>query len=137
MGPTGAGKTAVAIELAQRLPAEIVSVDSTLVYRGLDIGTAKTVCLIVAPPNWRANGLWRRPGASVLGCGIKPSRGLKTGAVIDLDRAEQVLRAAVTEAEEAAGLTVDEVMVSVGGNRIKSHTFEAETRIAERIVAGA
>lgn len=41
MGPTGAGKTAVAIELAARLPAEIVSVDSALVYRGLDIGTAK------------------------------------------------------------------------------------------------
>ena len=41
MGPTGAGKTAVAIELAAGLPAEIVSVDSALVYRGLDIGTAK------------------------------------------------------------------------------------------------
>lgn len=41
MGPTGAGKTAVAIALAERLPVEIVSVDSALVYRGLDIGTAK------------------------------------------------------------------------------------------------
>lgn len=41
MGPTGAGKTALAIELARRLPVRIVSVDSGLVYRGLDIGTAK------------------------------------------------------------------------------------------------
>ncbi len=41
MGPTGAGKSGVAIEVAQSLRAEIVSVDSTLVYRGLDIGTAK------------------------------------------------------------------------------------------------
>ena len=41
MGPTGAGKSAAAIALAGRLPAEIVSVDSALVYRGLDIGTAK------------------------------------------------------------------------------------------------
>lgn len=41
MGPTGAGKSGAAIELARRLPAEIVSVDSALVYRGLDIGTAK------------------------------------------------------------------------------------------------
>lgn len=41
MGPTGAGKSAAAIELAARLHAEIVSVDSALVYRGLDIGTAK------------------------------------------------------------------------------------------------
>lgn len=41
MGPTGAGKTAAALWLATRLPLEIVSVDSALVYRGLDIGTAK------------------------------------------------------------------------------------------------
>ena len=40
-GPTAAGKTAAAIALAKRLDAEIVSVDSALVYRGMDIGTAK------------------------------------------------------------------------------------------------
>jgi len=40
-GPTAAGKTALAIHLARRLDAEIVSVDSMAVYRGLDIGTAK------------------------------------------------------------------------------------------------
>lgn len=41
MGPTGAGKTRLALSLAERMPCEIVSVDSALVYRGLDIGTAK------------------------------------------------------------------------------------------------
>ena len=41
MGPTASGKTALAIEWAQRLGGEIVSVDSALVYRGLDIGSAK------------------------------------------------------------------------------------------------
>lgn len=41
MGPTASGKTALALEWAQRLDAEIVSVDSALVYRGLDIGAAK------------------------------------------------------------------------------------------------
>ncbi|QGX90562.1 tRNA (adenosine(37)-N6)-dimethylallyltransferase MiaA [Tatumella sp. TA1] len=41
MGPTASGKTALAIELAQTLPVEIISVDSALVYRGMDIGTAK------------------------------------------------------------------------------------------------
>ncbi|WP_310384277.1 tRNA (adenosine(37)-N6)-dimethylallyltransferase MiaA [Roseateles sp.] len=40
-GPTGAGKTAFALEIAQVLPVEIISVDSALVYRGMDIGTAK------------------------------------------------------------------------------------------------
>lgn len=41
MGPTASGKTELAVELVQRLPLEIVSVDSALVYRGMDIGTAK------------------------------------------------------------------------------------------------
>jgi tRNA dimethylallyltransferase len=40
-GPTASGKTAAALAIARELPAEIVSVDSALVYRGLDIGTAK------------------------------------------------------------------------------------------------
>lgn len=41
LGPTASGKTAVSLELAQRFPIEIISVDSALVYRGMDIGTAK------------------------------------------------------------------------------------------------
>lgn len=41
MGPTASGKTDLAVELVQRLPCDIVSVDSALVYRGMDIGTAK------------------------------------------------------------------------------------------------
>jgi tRNA dimethylallyltransferase len=41
MGPTGAGKSDLAMRLAETLPLEIVSVDSALVYRGMDIGTAK------------------------------------------------------------------------------------------------
>ncbi|HON29942.1 MAG TPA: tRNA (adenosine(37)-N6)-dimethylallyltransferase MiaA [Ottowia sp.] len=40
-GPTASGKSALALALAERLPAEIISVDSALVYRGLDIGSAK------------------------------------------------------------------------------------------------
>ena len=40
-GPTASGKTALALALAGRWPVEIVSVDSALVYRGMDIGTAK------------------------------------------------------------------------------------------------
>ncbi|MBT8076490.1 MAG: tRNA (adenosine(37)-N6)-dimethylallyltransferase MiaA, partial [Gammaproteobacteria bacterium] len=41
MGPTASGKTGLAIDLCQRFPFEIISVDSALVYRGMDIGTAK------------------------------------------------------------------------------------------------
>jgi tRNA dimethylallyltransferase len=41
MGPTASGKTASALAIAERIPSEIISVDSALVYRGMDIGTAK------------------------------------------------------------------------------------------------
>jgi tRNA dimethylallyltransferase len=40
-GPTAAGKTALALEVAQYIPSEIINMDSALVYRGMDIGTAK------------------------------------------------------------------------------------------------
>src|SRR3954464_7381773 len=40
-GPTACGKTALALELAERIGGEIVAVDSMTLYRGMDIGTAK------------------------------------------------------------------------------------------------
>lgn len=43
MGPTASGKTDLAVELVRRLPCDIVSVDSAMIYRGMDIGTAKPV----------------------------------------------------------------------------------------------
>ena len=41
MGPTASGKTALAASMVEHFPLEIISVDSALVYRGMDIGTAK------------------------------------------------------------------------------------------------
>src|SRR5579871_1626806 len=40
-GPTGSGKSRLALELAERLDAEIVAMDSMTLYRGMDVGTAK------------------------------------------------------------------------------------------------
>ncbi len=51
MGPTASGKTDLAISLRQHLPVELISVDSALVYRSMDIGTAKPTAaeLVIAP----------------------------------------------------------------------------------------
>lgn len=51
MGPTGTGKTDLAVAIRQQLPVEIISVDSALVYKGMDIGTAKpdAATLALAP----------------------------------------------------------------------------------------
>lgn len=52
MGPTASGKTDLAIELSKVLPCELISVDSALVYRGMDIGTAKpSKALLAAHPH--------------------------------------------------------------------------------------
>lgn len=48
MGPTAAGKTELAVRLAERLPADVVSVDSAMVYRGMDIGTGKPPAEVLA-----------------------------------------------------------------------------------------
>ena len=48
MGPTASGKTDLAVDLVERLPCDIISVDSTMVYRGLDIGSAKPEADILA-----------------------------------------------------------------------------------------
>jgi len=48
MGPTATGKTDLALALVRQFPFEIISVDSALVYRGMDIGTAKPSCDILA-----------------------------------------------------------------------------------------
>jgi tRNA dimethylallyltransferase len=51
-GPTASGKTGLALKLAAKLPLEIISVDSALVYRGMDIGTAKpTPAELAAAPH--------------------------------------------------------------------------------------
>jgi tRNA dimethylallyltransferase len=51
MGPTASGKTQLAVELVQHMPMDIISVDSAMVYRGMDIGTAKPAAdiLKIAP----------------------------------------------------------------------------------------
>ncbi|MGY4677575.1 tRNA (adenosine(37)-N6)-dimethylallyltransferase MiaA [Pasteurella sp. P03HT] len=52
MGPTASGKTDLAIQLRQTLPVEVISVDSALIYKGMDIGTAKpTVAELALAPH--------------------------------------------------------------------------------------
>jgi len=98
----------------------------------LDIGTAKTVCFIVA-----AARRGREGPVDVLGIGQQPSRGLKAGVVIELDAAEQCVRAAVSEAERAAGCELRQVLLAVACGRLKSTTFAAEATIEGRAVMDA
>ncbi|HWJ93222.1 MAG TPA: isopentenyl transferase family protein, partial [Telluria sp.] len=77
MGPTASGKTAAALAIARERPVEIISVDSALVYRGMDIGTAKPgpelraqvphhLIDIIDPDQSYSAGKWREAAVSVI-----------------------------------------------------------------------
>ncbi|MGE0613090.1 MAG: cell division protein FtsA, partial [Hyphomicrobiales bacterium] len=95
----------------------------------LDIGSSKVTCLIarLQPP---ADGAAAAAAPLVIGFGHQRSQGIKGGTVIHMDAAEQAIRAAVDQAERSAGLTIEEVMLSVACGRLGSETFSASVAIA-------
>ena len=77
LGPTASGKSALALKVAQKQPVEIVSLDSALVYRGMDIGTAKPgaelraqvphhLIDIIDPDQSYSAGRWRQDAISTV-----------------------------------------------------------------------
>jgi len=100
----------------------------------LDIGTSKTVCVIVAVPQARPALSLGQVEVRVLGCGISPSRGLKSATVFELREAEQAVREAVAQAEREAGVSLENAVVAVACGRLKSATFTADTGIEGRVV---
>jgi cell division protein FtsA len=101
------------------------------IVTALDIGTSKVCCLIgktSATPDWfEGNGDTLH--FEVLGFGHTRSEGLKAGMVTHLDTAEQCIRAAVDGAERMAGVTVEDVQLSVTAGRIKSESFSASVAL--------
>ncbi len=103
----------------------------------VDLGTAKVCCLIAAPD---AAG-----GPTMLGLGHQRSKGIKSGMVVDADEAERAVRAAVSQAERMAGVTLDSVVLSIACGRLKSFGFVAKAAIEggpvkaadiDRVIAG-
>lgn len=79
---------------------------------GVDIGTTK-VCAVVAAED----DLGR---VNILGVGMAPSDGLNRGVVVNIDRTVNAVREAVEEAERAAGVEVQEVIVGIAGDHVQS-----------------
>lgn len=101
----------------------------------LDIGTSKVACLIVVPdPQGLAGNGLPGPGWRVIGVGHQRSRGVKAGVVNDVEEAEKALRAAVSQAERAAGVQISEVFVAVACGRLKSASFAATGEVETGIV---
>jgi len=102
----------------------------------LDVGASKVVCLIARlTPIARSDSLRERTHrCKVLGIGHQRSRGVKAGAIVDLDAAENAIRLAIDAAERMAGVEVDSVVVNMSGGRLSSRLCEAKTALRGRAV---
>ena len=80
------------------------------IITGLDVGTTK-VCAVI--------GEVTATGVDVIGIGQHPSRGLRKGVVANVESTVEAVKRAIAEAEQAAGVEVDAVYVSIGGGHIR------------------
>ncbi len=94
----------------------------------LDIGSSKVCCVVakLKPSGGDSQLLRTRTHrAQVIGIGHQKSHGVKSGRVIDLDRAESAIRLSVDAAERMANVTVNSLLVNLSAGRLKSETFNA------------
>lgn len=93
----------------------------------LDVGSSKVCCVIAKLKPCEDGKLLRGRShrIQVIGIGHQKSEGVKSGVVVDLDRAEHAVRLAVDAAERMAGLTVDSLIVNMTAGRLKSEVFSA------------
>ena len=103
----------------------------------LDVGTSKIVCLIakLAPAEASESLPGRTHRCRILGIGHQRSRGIKGGAVVDMDEAESAIRLAVDAAERMAGVEVASVIVNVTGGRLSSQHYSAKVAVGGKAVS--
>jgi len=101
------------------------------IVAALDVGTSKICCLIAKTspaPDW-FEGKGEAVQFEVLGFDHTRAEGLKAGMVAHLDSAEACIRSAVDAAERMAGVTVEDVHVSVTCGRLRSESFSASVAL--------
>jgi cell division protein FtsA len=127
--------------MTQALPPRLrpLSARKTAILSVLDIGTSKIVCLIArlnpSEPSESLRGRTHR--CRILGIGHQRSRGIKGGAVVDMEAVEGAIRLAVDSAERMAGVQVESVIINATGGRLASQLFDAKVAIAGRAVSEA
>ncbi|MDB5571566.1 MAG: cell division protein FtsA [Hyphomicrobiales bacterium] len=114
-----------------------LSARKTAILCALDIGTTKVACLIarLMPADQSDLLRGRTHHCKVLGIGHQRSRGLKAGAVIDMEEAEKSIRMAVDAAERMAGVQVESVIVNISGGRLGSSLYGAKIRLGGNAVS--
>ena len=103
-------------------PGQLLKPRGERVAAAIDVGTSKVAALIAAvdgdgPPR-------------VLGAGLRACNGLKRGLVADMQRTEESIRAAVMQAEKAAGIEIESVLVNLSAGGLESNVTSVEIDIA-------
>lgn len=145
MGPTASGKTALAIELVKRFPVEIISVDSAMIYRGMDIGTAKPSREILAiaphklidicdPAEHYSVGQFRRDALNeiedILARGKIP---LMVGGTMLYFRALQIGLSELPQANHQTRLELTEEAKQIGWPKLHERLMQIDSVAASRI----
>ncbi|MBI1384278.1 MAG: cell division protein FtsA [Rhizobiales bacterium] len=105
----------------------------------LDIGSSKVCCMIAALAPWAGSNhaIGKPLKARLLAVATKQARGIKSGVIVDMNDAEEAVRAVIGRAEQMAGVTVEDVVVSVSCGRLRSTNFTARRRLpGERVTDG-
>ena len=92
----------------------------------LDVGSTKVACFIVRADSTRSE----QPNLRVLGIGHQSSRGVRAGTIVDMDGAEEAIRAAVEQAERMAGLTLRDAVIGVSCGQPSTKAIKVEVSIA-------
>lgn len=105
------------------------------VVAALDVGTSKICCLIAeVMPQRGPDGMGEPAKLHVIGAGYHAARGIRAGAVVDMQQAELAIRAAVDEAERMARVTLERVFVNVSGGSPRNERHQAAIDIGGRPV---
>jgi cell division protein FtsA len=124
------------LDRAQTPKTRPMSAKRTALVASLDVGTSKIACMIArlkpCPPSDAFRG--RSHAAELIGYSQIQSRGVKAGAVVDLNECEQAVRQAVSLAERMAKVRVESVLLSVAGGRLQGNMIEAATDIRGSVV---
>jgi len=114
--------------LAQRSTVRDRAYGRGTVMAALDIGSSKITCMIAR----RADSTNGEP--RVAGAGVQTTKGVRAGAVVDLDGLERSIRLAVEQAERAADLRITDVVLGVAGPDLRSDIVRAKLPMGGREV---
>jgi cell division protein FtsA len=107
------------------------------VIAALDIGSSKISCVIAetVAPRHKMPGGTERMSLKVLGLGHQASRGVRGGAIVNVDEAERAIRLAVDAAERMAQIAISEVYVNVSGGRPQSTCYTGQCPVRGNAVS--